>query len=66
VRHLIDALLLREAREFALRFACTDCVNFDAEGSRCVHGYTERPSKSDLELDQAGGFVTFCKEFELT
>jgi len=63
VRSLVDATLAREARAFAFCFACEDCAHFDPKGPRCVHGYTERPSQSDL--DPIGGVVTFCKEFEL-
>ena len=64
MRHTVDEALMLEARAFVLRFACVDCVHFDAERSRCVHGYTERPSEKDLE--RPGSVVTFCKEFELT
>jgi hypothetical protein len=46
-----------------LRFACPDCVHFDAERALCVHGYVERPRTEALE--EPGGVVTFCKEFEL-
>jgi hypothetical protein len=63
VRHRVDRELLEEARTFSLRFACVDCVHFDADRTRCVHGYLERPSTEALE--QSGGVVTFCKEFEL-
>jgi hypothetical protein len=63
VRHPADALLREQAQRFALRFACEDCAHFDAERARCVHGYIERPSVSDLE--KPDGVITFCKEFEL-
>jgi hypothetical protein len=59
--HTVGERLRAEAQAFGLRFACEDCAYFDAERSRCLHGYTERPSASDLE----GDFVAFCKEFEL-
>jgi len=63
VRHLVDDVLRAEARTFALRFACDDCAHFAAKSQACAHGYTERPSRSDL----APGSTTlaFCKEFEL-
>jgi len=63
VRHPVDSLLRAEARRYALRFACEDCVHFDARASACVHGYTERPSPADLEPDRPP--LAFCKEFEL-
>jgi hypothetical protein len=63
VRHDVDATLLREARVFALRFACEDCAHFDAPKRACTHGYIERPSPEDLAPGSAT--VAFCKEFEL-
>jgi hypothetical protein len=63
VRHLVDALLRAEASAFALRFACDDCAHFAAKQQACAHGYTERPSLSDLGPESAT--LAFCKEFEL-
>jgi hypothetical protein len=63
MRHLVDSVLLAEARTFSLRFACEDCVHHDAERDRCTHGYTERPSPGDLEPGSPP--LAFCKEFEL-
>ena len=63
MRHTVDQELLRQARVFALRFACEDCVHFDAEDARCAHGYTERPSAGAIH--QLGATIAFCKEFEL-
>jgi hypothetical protein len=63
VKHTVDRQLSEPARTFSLRFACEDCAHFDAERARCVHGYVERPSANALE--QPGGVIAFCKEFEL-
>jgi hypothetical protein len=63
VRHTVDKELVEQVRVFSLRFACEDCLHFDAEGARCVHGYSERPSAG--ALDKPGGGIAFCKEFEL-
>jgi hypothetical protein len=63
VKHPVNAQLQREAARFALRFACEDCVHFDADRVRCTHGYVERPSRADLA--ELGGLLAFCKEFEL-
>jgi hypothetical protein len=63
MRHRVDAHLREQARSFALKFACRDCAHFDAKRDLCVHGYTERPSSSDMEKPDAD--LAFCKEFEL-
>jgi hypothetical protein len=63
MRHIVDAHLREEARAFDLKFACCDCVHFDAPRDVCVHGYIERPSPSDM--DRLGAQLAFCKEFEL-
>lgn len=63
MRHTVDARLRAEARTFALRFACEDCVHFDPERRACVHGYIERPSATDFEPGSPP--MAFCKEFEL-
>ena len=63
LRHRVDQELLEQASTFSLRFACPDCVHFNAERVLCVHGYVEGPRTEALE--KPGGVVTFCKEFEL-
>ena len=63
MKHTVDRQLLEQARTFSLRYACEDCAHFDADGARCIHGYVERPTREALE--QVGGAVAFCKEFEL-
>ena len=58
----IDPRLAGEASRFALRFACDDCVQFDAERTpTCAHGWPIRLRRSALE----GESLSFCKEFEL-
>jgi hypothetical protein len=55
------ATLRAQARRFALRFACEDCIHFDAARALCAHGYpTDEHRAERLEQD---AFV-FCKEFE--
>ncbi len=63
MRHTVDTELRDQARTFRLKFACRDCAHFDAPSDRCVHGYTERPDRADLQ--RPGGELAFCKEFEL-
>jgi hypothetical protein len=63
MKHRIDAQLREQARVFVLKFACRDCDHFDAPRDRCLHGYTERPNRDDLE--RPGAELAFCKEFEL-
>ncbi len=68
----IDARFRAEAKRYALRFACEDCVYFTAEED-CAHGYPPAPRRGDLasEDDPSGERwggareLTFCKEFEL-
>jgi hypothetical protein len=63
----VDGVLRDEARRFALRFACEDCVHWNvtvaagATAGVCGNGWPERVAKDAL----AGDEVAFCKEFEL-
>ncbi len=62
----VDARLLGEAARYALRFACEDCVQFDAERApSCAHGWPIRLRRSALEIGDGAEGVSFCKEFEL-
>jgi hypothetical protein len=51
VKTTIDAQLLREARRFALRFACEDCAHFDPDHERCSLLFDPAPRRSALESD---------------
>lgn len=44
----VDARLLREARRFALRFACDDCAHFDPDHERCSLRFDAAPRQSAL------------------
>jgi hypothetical protein len=59
----VDAVLRDEAVRFALRFACEDCVHWNASRGAgvCGNGWPERVEKDALD----GSEVAFCKEFEL-
>ncbi len=63
LRTLIDPRLREEARRFALRFTCVDCVHFEVEGQACANGYPNRVHLA-VDLDADAG-LEFCKEFEL-
>jgi len=59
----VDPRFREEAERFALRFACEDCIWYDAEAQRCSHAY---PNEAHRRVDlDAVHHVTFCKEFEL-
>ena len=63
MRTLIDPQLRDEARRFAFRFTCQDCVHFAAERRACANGY---PTVAHLDVDlEAQQNLEFCKEFEL-
>ena len=48
---------------FRLRFACTDCAHFDAEGKRCSNGF---PNEAHREPELGERLeLLFCKAFEL-
>jgi hypothetical protein len=57
----VDARFRDEARRFSLRFACEECVHFDAAGSVCSLGYPAAPRREDLRRAS----LELCKEFEL-
>jgi hypothetical protein len=73
MRTRVDSVLRDEARRFALRFACEDCVHWNATGNVtavvtagatagvCGNGWPEGVARDAL----AGDEVAFCKEFEL-
>lgn len=59
---VVDERLRQEAREFALKFGCEQCVVFDAEGRCCSHRY---PNAEHMGIDlERADRVVFCKEFE--
>jgi hypothetical protein len=60
MRTRVDLQLTEEAKMFALRFACDDCVHFDDQ-FRCEHGYPPAPRREDLLREE----IVFCKEFEI-
>lgn len=54
-----DAELVR----FALRFACEDCVHFEAASGACSLGY---PNEAHRDGAHRGSRrLVFCKEFEI-
>jgi hypothetical protein len=57
----VDERLLDEAARFALRFACEDCVHFDASTERCSLSYPAAPRRDALRR----GHLELCKSFEL-
>jgi hypothetical protein len=69
MRTRVDGVLRDEARRFALRFACEDCVHWNvtavvaagAAAGACGNGWPEGVERDAL----AGDEVVFCKEFEL-
>jgi hypothetical protein len=81
VKTPVDARLLHQARQFALRFACEDCAHFASDGTNaadadaraaCAHGYPPSPRRRALDRydaqdahDDGARTVEFCKEFEL-
>lgn len=64
----LDALLISEAKTFALRSSCGDCFYF-VKG-KCAHEWPdEGQSRTPIYAPDADGTVpteaAFCKEFEL-
>jgi hypothetical protein len=59
MRTRVDLQLAEEAKKFALRFACDDCIHF-CEQKGCEHGYPLSPRREDLQAET----IVFCKEFE--
>ncbi len=73
MKTVVDARFLEEARRMRFRFACEDCVHFqaaEAEG-RCSLGYPAAPRRAELEGQPAEGTpagsrtVELCKTYEL-
>jgi hypothetical protein len=70
----VTPVLREEARRFALRYACADCVHFDGDGTSpatpergqqkgvCGEGWPDRVEDDAILLRDE---VTFCKQFEL-
>ena len=58
----VDERLLREAREFSLRFTCDDCAHFDEDSLACEHGYPTEPHRVKLDVVSE---LLFCKDYEL-
>lgn len=48
MRTRVDERLVAEAERFAFRFACDECVHFDADGARCSLGYPAAPRRDAL------------------
>lgn len=77
MKTLVDARLRIEARSFALRFACDDCVHFNLVREACALGYPASPRRGALEADAEtqvalsaateprAATIEFCKEFDL-
>ena len=61
MRTRVTLQIVREIEAFRLRYACDDCVHFDADGVRCSHGYPLGERKRVL---CEGDEIVFCKEFE--
>ena len=59
----VDERLRREARRFALRFACDDCAHFDPPAERCSLGYPAAPRRDALGRTRT--HLELCKEYEL-
>jgi hypothetical protein len=67
VKTRVDGRLVAEAERFAFRFACDECVHFDAEGVRCSLEYPAAPRRDAIVVAAASGSGGFelCKSFEL-
>jgi len=61
--HMLDEQLVEEARRYRLVFACTDCIWFEGEASRCALGYPTDPHV-DPKLEGRRQ-LSFCKTFEI-
>jgi len=65
VRTLVDARLRDEARQYAFRFACEDCVHFASSPTppvgHCSLGYPATPRREALQQRD----LELCKTFEL-
>ena len=59
----VDQRLRDEARRYALKFRCEDCVHFDPAREACSEGYPSEPHRQrELVLGEA---LLFCKHFEV-
>ena len=56
----VDGRLVMESQRFGFRFACDDCVHFDAAKERCSLGYEACPRRDAM----CAGHLLFCKAFE--
>jgi hypothetical protein len=81
VRTVVDARLREEARRYALRYACEDCIHFCGGGAAqtarqfCSLAYPAAPRRGALdgprfrpgsgEAGDVPSFVEFCKTFEV-
>ena len=54
-----DERFEEEAKRFALRWSCEDCVHFAHETQTCSHGYPTEQHRRKARP------VVFCKEWEL-
>lgn len=59
----VDERLVREARDFALRFGCEECAHYEGEHGSCSNGFPNKPHKG-TRLDVLNE-IEFCKLFEL-
>ena len=65
MKTLVDALLRTQAKAYALRFACEDCVHFRQDTEACSFGYPASPRRSELDAATIECTLEFCKSFEL-
>ena len=66
----LTAQLVDEARRFALRSACRDCLFWRARAGECLHGWPDEgqrrwPLDAANEDGKPPTEAAFCKEFEL-
>jgi hypothetical protein len=57
----VDSRFRSEAAQFAFRFACDDCVHFDARRAACSLGFAAAPRRDALAEES----FESCKTFEL-
>jgi hypothetical protein len=65
VKTVVDARLRDEARRYAFRYACEDCIHFCQGAAQtrqsCSLAYPASPRRAALEAPA----VEFCKSFEV-
>jgi hypothetical protein len=67
VKTIVDTRLRDEAKHFAFRYACEDCIHFcrggaaQPTGQACSLAYPASPRRGALEAPS----VEFCKSFEV-